>query len=180
MSEKNNSAQEGRPAAPEDESCDTDSMIWNAKSLQRVVKELERNGSESPQLDLLHIQGRGLAMPILLSLATEIALKALLCLERKKDPPRIHDLLKLFEQLEPDTQELLRTEMPGWAEIIEVSPFDYGSLPEILWSHRDAHTYWRFFHERQWGVFRTAELNQALTVIISAYDKRWNDQQEGR
>ena len=62
MSEKNNSAQEGRPAAPEDESCDTDSMIWNAKSLQRVVKELERNGSESPQLDLLHIQGRGLGV----------------------------------------------------------------------------------------------------------------------
>ena len=24
---------------------DTDSMIWNAKSLQRVVKELERHGS---------------------------------------------------------------------------------------------------------------------------------------
>ena len=113
MSEKNNSAQEGRPAAPEDESCDTDSMIWNAKSLQRVVEKLERNGSESPQSDLLHIQGRALAVPILLSLATEIALKALLCLERKKGPPRIHDLLKLFEQLEPDTQELLRTEMPG-------------------------------------------------------------------
>ena len=71
MSEKNNSAQEGRPAAPEDESCDTDSMIWNAKSLQRVVEKLERNGSESPQSDLLHIQGRALAVPILLSLATE-------------------------------------------------------------------------------------------------------------
>ena len=113
MSEKNNSAQEGRPAAPEDESCDTDSMIWNAKSLQRVVEKLERNGSESPHSDLLHIQGRALAVPILLSLATEIALKALLCLERKKGPPRIHDLLKLFEQLEPDTQALLRTEMPG-------------------------------------------------------------------
>ena len=36
------------------------------------------------------------------------------------------------------------------------------------------------FHERQWGVFRTGELNQALTVIISAYDKRWHDQQGGR
>ncbi len=116
----------------------------------------------------------------MLSLATELALKVLLCLERKKDPHRIHGLVKLFEQLEPDTQELLRTEMPGWAEIIEVSPFDYGSLPEILWFHRDAHTYWRFFHERQWGVFRTTELNQALTVIISACDKKWGDQQGGR
>ena len=107
MPEKNNGAQEGRPAAPEGESCDTGSMIWNAKSLQRVVENLERTRPESPQSDLLLFNGRALARAILLSLATEIALKVLLCLERNKDPPRIHDLLKLFEQLEPDTQEML-------------------------------------------------------------------------
>ena len=180
MPENDNCAQEGRPAAPEGANSDTYSMIWNAKSLQTVVKKLEWNEAESPQSDPFLFRGTTLAEAILLSLATEIALKALLSLEQKKDPPHIHDLLKLFEQLEPDTQKLLRAEMPGWPEILEVSPFDYGSLPEILWSHRDAHTHWRFIHEKQMGVFRTAELNRALMVIINAYDKRSSDRPEHR
>ena len=57
-------------------------MIWNAKSLQRVMKELERYGSESSTSDPLLFQGSGLAGPILLSLATEISLKAWQCRER--------------------------------------------------------------------------------------------------
>ena len=75
------------------------------------MENLERTRPESPESDLLLFNGRALAGPILLSLATALALKALLCLERKKDPPRIHDLLKLFEQLEPDTQEMLEARM---------------------------------------------------------------------
>ena len=152
-----------------------DRMIWNAKSLQSVVKKLEWDESESPQSDPLLFSGTGLAEAILLSLATELALKALLCLERKKAPPKIHDLLELFNKLEPDTQELLREEMPGWPEILERTPFEYGSLPELLDHHRYAHTHWRFIHEIGWGVLRTGELNQALTVIINAYNKRWGD-----
>ena len=178
MPEKNNYAQEGRPAAPEGAGCDADSMIRNAKSLQSVVKKLEWNEAESPQSDPFLFQGTILADAILLSLATEIALKALLFLEQKKDPPHIHDLLKLFKQLEPDTQKLLWEEMPGWPGILEMSPFDYGSLPELLWSHRDAHTHWRFLHEKPMGVFRTAELNRVLTMIINAYDKMSRDRPE--
>ncbi len=41
MSDKNNGCA----------SCDADSMIENAKSLQRVVKELEKNGYEAGQSD---------------------------------------------------------------------------------------------------------------------------------
>ena len=83
--------------------CNADSMIDNARSLQRVAKELEKNGHETLQSDTWLFQGMILAGPILLSLATEIALKAWLCLERKKDPHRTHDLLELFVLLKPDT-----------------------------------------------------------------------------
>ena len=41
MPENDNYAQEGKPVAPEGASVNTDSMIWNAKSLQSVVKKLE-------------------------------------------------------------------------------------------------------------------------------------------
>ena len=111
MPKKNKGAQEGRPAAPEGASWDTHEAIWNAKSLQRVVENLERTRSESPESDPLLFSGTIFAGPIFLSLPTELALKALLCLEQKKAPPRIHDLLKLFEQLEPDTQEMLEARM---------------------------------------------------------------------
>ena len=80
MPKKNKGAQEGRPAAPEGASWDTHEAIWNAKSLQRVVENLERTRSESPESDPLLFSGTILAGPIFLSLATELALKALLCL----------------------------------------------------------------------------------------------------
>ena len=107
MPKKNKGAQEGRPAAPEGASWDTHEAIWNAKSLQRVVENLER--TRSPSLRSRTRASVLLFVPFLrndigganlrLSLATELALKALLCLEQKKAPPRIHDLLKLFEAI---------------------------------------------------------------------------------
>ena len=57
MPENDNCAQEGSPAAPEGANSDTYSMIWNAKSLQSVVKKLEWNEAESPQSDPFLFQG---------------------------------------------------------------------------------------------------------------------------
>ena len=106
---------------PENNNCDanwdTDFMMSNAKSLQRVVKELDRNESKSPQSDQLLFSGVFLANPILLTFAIEIALKAWLFREQNKAPAPIHDLLKLFDGLDPGTQELLEERM--WA----VEPF---------------------------------------------------------
>ena len=195
MPKKNKGAQEGRPAAPEGASWDTHQAISNAKSLQRVVDKLEWNESEHPQSDLLLFSGTILAGPILLSLATELALKALLCLEQKKAPPRSHDLLKLFKRLEPDTQELLEAGMhklsafsisaagprmqnlnPAFYDIFGVRMHP---LRDVLFEHRKANIHWRFLHEQQWSRFETTEINHALTVIISTYEKRWSDQQGG-
>lgn len=170
------------------ESWDADSMIWNAKSLQRVAKELERKGSESPQQDSFLFCGISLASPILLSLATEIALKAWQCRERKGKPEKTHDLLKLFNELESRTQEILEARMRKlsphsvWAEDPSMQNLDADlqdmmgarrhHLRDVLCSHRDAHTHWRFIHEDPRGVFETAEIDRALTVIIDAYEKR--------
>ena len=53
-----------------------DSMIEHAASVQRVAKELEKNGHEAAQSDIWLFRGTFLPVPILLSLETEIALKA--------------------------------------------------------------------------------------------------------
>ena len=173
------------------ENWDADSMIWNAKSLQRVAKELERKKSESPQQDSFLFMGKALASPILLSLATEIALKAWQCRERKGKPEKTHDLLKLFNGLGTRTQELLEARMRKlsphsvWAEdprmqnlnadLQNIFKAKMHPLRDVLCSHRDAHTHWRFIHEDPSSVFETAEIDRALTVIIDAYVSRKED-----
>ena len=188
MLKKNNRNQ--GPLVPSGEGTQSDSygMIRNAESLQRVAKHLQQDSFESSASDPLLFGGKVLARPILLTLAVEIALKALLCQEQKKEPPHTHDLLELFNALEPTTRKTLEAQMPGWTMypvgFPEGAPYPHGSLPEVLWSCRipdksrrtgyiDAHTYWRYIHEKHWGKCRTGELDQALTVIISSYYKTW-------
>ena len=180
---------------------DADAMIRNAKALQRVVKELEKNKPKpSPSdgwgkwdrgtEDQLLFMGRFLAVPNLLSLATEIALKAWQCREQLKAPERTHDLLKLFHSLEQDTQEMLEARMRKvspdsvWADALRIqnlSPLEQEMLGakmhplrDVLRSHSDANMRWRYLHEESYGAqFETGEIDRALTVIIDAYEKRW-------
>ena len=165
-----------------------DSMIYSARSLQRVANELERNGRESGMSDEQLFEGIFLAGPILLSLATEIALKAWLCSERQEPPAHTHDLLELFESLNQDTQERLEAMMR------KVSPFSINAgdrrmqglspevqdmfgartrpLRDVFSEHRQANVRWRFLYEQHWERFETSEIDRALTVIIGAYDER--------
>ena len=159
---------------------DTDFMISNARSLQRVVKELERNGSISPQSDQIFFSGVFLASPILSTFAIEIALKAWQCREQKKASPRTHDLFKLFSGLASSTQEMLEEGMrsvePYTIEhLFEEERQSWEPLRRLLSSHKNTFIDWRYIHEGGRGVVQAASLDRALTVIIDAYDKRWGD-----
>lgn len=172
-----------------EESWDADSMIRNAKSLQRVVKELEKNRTEPSPKDRLLFMGKLLAVPNLLSLATEIALKAWQCRERQKGPKRTHDLLKLFQSLEQDTQKMLEAQMRKvspysvWAEapgmqnlspdVQDMFAARRHPLRDILRSHSDANMRWRYIYEEPEAKFEIGEIDLALTVIIDAYEKMW-------
>ena len=151
-------------------------MIRNAEALQCVVKRLNNinSSTESADSDPHLFHGRVLAGPILLTLATEIALKALLCQEQKKKPPRTHDLLDLFNELAPTTRKALEAQMPGWTMypvgFPEGSPYPHESLLDVLWRCRNAHTDWRYIHEKGWGFWH-GNLDQALTLIIRSYYK---------
>ena len=170
-------------------------MIDGAKSLQRVAKELERNGSESSQSDSVLFKGKLLAVPILLSLATEIALKTWQVREGKKQPDPTHDLLQLFDSLKPDTQEMLEARMrklsPHSVRAAEPSMRNLNPdlqdmlrarmhpLRDVLCSHKDAFERWRYSYETiisggAW--FGTGEIDRALTVIVGAYHDNKPDQ----
>ena len=152
------------------ESWDTDSMIWTAKSLQRVAKELERHG-EPPQSDPLLFSGKLLAVPVLLTLATEIALKAWQCRERKGKPDHGHDLLELFDGLGEATRTQLAAKFPEVPNPLPGFPPIRPGMRKTLCFHRKAFVHWRYLYEDPRGVFQTPALNEVIAAIIDAYDK---------
>ena len=146
-------------------------MIDSAKSLQCVAKELDRNGSESPQPGSLLFMGKQRAVPILLSLATEIALKAWQIQEGKKMPDREHDLLKLFESLESDTRKMLEERMRMLSPTALLDQTKH-PLRHVLRSHKEAFKDWRYSYEiilRGGAMFETGDMDRALTAIVDVY-----------
>ena len=71
-------------------------MNCNAKSLQEVANNLAANMELDSKSKNYLFSGKYMSTPILMALATEIALKALQCQERKSSPMYTHDLLELF------------------------------------------------------------------------------------
>ena len=126
--------------------------------------------------------GEILASAILLPLATEIALKAWQCRERKGAPDRSHDLLKLFEGLSEDAQAQLEEGLPVWLDpwsirlgVHEVCPVGAG-MRKVLEYHRQSFEHWRYLYESSIGSLYAPALNEALTVIIETLTEIMRDQ----
>lgn len=169
--------------------CDPDWMIDNAKALRRAAKELEQHRSKTDQTDNLLFLGVLLAVPDLLLLATEIALKAWHCRERNVAAKPTHNLLKLFRSLNNDTQEFMEAKMRKLShysrysedprmkhqspEVQEMFGARMNPLRDVLSSHADLYTRWRYSHEGLCANFETSEIYHALTVLIDTYENKW-------
>lgn len=147
-------------------------MMEHARALLRAAREIGRD-SPSPASDLDLFSGRLIAVPVLLSLATEVALKAWLYREGKA-PARSHDLFCLFCGLEPATQKRLEAALPPIPGIIPGDDFanvHSQGLRSVLRFHRRAFEEWRYRYEDPRGTFATSRLTEALAVIIDEYSK---------
>ena len=148
-------------------------MICHAKSLQEVANHLEANMEADLKSENFLFSGKYMSAPILMALATEIALKALQCQERKRSPMRTHDLLKLFEGLSEDTQTRLEEGLPSQLDPVSMRIQDFfpvgAGMRKVLEFHRYSFMHWRYKYERPGGSFFSSALNEALTVIINTY-----------
>ncbi len=158
---------------------DPDHMMLNAKSLKCVASGLDEKLPEARNADPVLFRGMFLAAPILWTLATEIALKAFQCRERESEPDHIHDLLALYEALDPLSQTLLANVMSGEERqirclISEIWMPGDTALRAILRYHRFTFERWRYYYENQEDVFYNF-LGQALTEIINIYDETRSD-----
>ena len=151
---------------------DTDRMIRHAKALQEVAKHVAlRQDDDTDPLEDLFI-GKLLAHPILLALATEIALKALRCRERKGPPDHGHDMVELFDALSEDTRGRLQARLPVQPDPFGahlVQPFGAG-MRKVLEFHRDTFETWRYLYEQTSIRTWPPQLDEALTAIIETYN----------
>ena len=147
-------------------------MIERAKGLQRVANELDRNKT-SPESDSLLFEGELIAVPILMALAMEIALKAWQCRERNGKPHRSHNLLELFDGLEEKTQARLEARMPDVLDpyLGSRSPPVMPGLRKTLSYHSDAFERWRYVYEVRAAYFETPRFKEALTAVIEVYEE---------
>ena len=152
-------------------------MYWAAKSLQRAAEELELDG-ESVQSDHLLFEGKLLAVPVLLTLATEIGLKALQCQEKKGAPPRSHDLLALFDGLGEAARARLEATWPEIPNPLPGFPPIRPAIRETLSFHRHAFQRWRYMYEyihKGPQTFQTGEIKGVLAAIVGVYEKLVDD-----
>ncbi len=167
---------------------DPDFMMDHARALLRVAQELDKgNSSPASDRDFFSSYGHAIAMPVLLSLATEIALKAWLCREGKS-PIRSHDLFRLFCGLEPATQKRLEEavqppspyrqyvlERLGIPTLLEGTEdpdaAHFQGLRDIFRIYSKAFEEWRYRYEDLEGMFATDRFIEILTIIIDEYFK---------
>ena len=106
-------------------------MMTRASELGRLVDHLDDAGM-SGQRDGSRAEGTSVAVPILLSLAAEIGLKAWQCRERNGPPDKTHDLLALFDALGENTRRRLEDKMPEVPSLVARLPPYYPGIRDAL------------------------------------------------
>ena len=138
-------------------------MMARANELGRLVEHLD-----TERRDGVRHEGTSIAVPVLLSLAVEIGLKAWHRKEGNRSPVKSHDLLELFEALGENTRRRLEDKMP---EVPSPMP-DFPAYPGIrnaLRQNKNIFTEWRYAHEHDALYAETGVLKAALKAIVDAY-----------
>lgn len=137
-------------------------MMIRAHGLGQLAERLEAEQSDGEWCD-----GTFVAIPVLLSLAAEIGLKAW-CRIEGTPGPKTHDLLKLFDGLGENTRRRLENRMPEFPSDMPGYPA-YPGIRDALRQNRDVFTEWRYAHERDGLIAQTAFLKTALKAIVDEY-----------
>ncbi|MCY4379878.1 MAG: HEPN domain-containing protein [Candidatus Dadabacteria bacterium] len=152
-----------------------------ARSLRSLARELKETTDIKKQDPLLY-EGRVVTTPPLFALATELALKALYCQETKSNKVKAtHDLIKLFEQLEENTQAELEATFEELGKnthgrLVAEWPKPPSKIRHVLDENRGTFVSWRYPSRRSLTCY-TGELDEVISTIIRIYEKRRQDSQ---
>ena len=138
-------------------------MMIRANDLGKIVEHLEAQNREG-----VWQGGTSVAVPVLLSLATEIGLKAWYWREGVNPPPKTHDLVELFDGLGEDTRRRLEEKMPEVPGIAPELPV-YPGIRKALCQNKDVFKHWRYAHEHDSLTAETGVLKSALKAIVDEF-----------
>lgn len=136
-------------------------MMFSARGLQELVKSFRTRADPSSNAALFH--GQFVAVPVLLTFAMELALKAWWARENKDcDVPKTHNLLKLFDGLNENARTRLEHAHPEIPNMHPgLQPIRPG-LRSMLASNSATFIEWRYQYERRQGRFPEGEFDEAL------------------
>ena len=138
-------------------------MMVRATGLGRLVEHLD-----AERRDGVWREGTSIAVPVLLSLAVEIGLKAWYRKEGNRSPVKSHDLLELFDGLGENTRRRLEDKMPEVPGLMPDLPA-YPGIRNALRQNKNIFTEWRYAHEHNALYAETGVLKAALKAIVDAY-----------
>ncbi|MCY4003427.1 MAG: hypothetical protein OXF33_06960 [Rhodospirillales bacterium] len=140
-------------------------MLHEAAKLGQVVERLDAREEGRAVCD----DRSPIAVPVLLALSIELALKALQWNERGgRQPAHTHDLLVLFKGLKKDTRERIEANMAEVPGILPELPRRPG-IRTALSRARNAFIDWRYPYEHRGLIVETAELKTALNAILDVH-----------
>ncbi len=144
-----------------------DWIMQEAMSLQGLAERLETDRENHPSVDKPTT-----AAPVLLALATELALKAWQCRERNGEAPdKTHDLAELFDALGDDARTLLELAMPAHPDPMARFVPVYSGIREALKVNGKLFETWRYPYEHPGLTAETGALKAALAAIVDTYWK---------
>lgn len=112
--------------------------------------------------------------PMLLALSMEFALKAWFVFDHNDpDVPKLHNLIKLFDKLKPETQHRLNHEFKRSVAPLypDFSFVDY-DLRCLLSLHQDAFIDWRYIYEVNKSLsFSSGTFDTAVEMVLTEFRK---------
>lgn len=143
-------------------------MLLEAAGLGQVVERLD----DPEEGFTVRFDQSSIVVPVLLSLAIEIALKALQWNERDgRQPAQTHDLLLLFKGLKKDTRERIEANMPEVPGMF-LEQLHRPGIRTALSRARRVFVDWRYPYEHPGLIVDTADLQTALKAILDVHPVR--------
>ena len=137
-------------------------LLTTAVCTCEAATELRGAMEDQPNKQLAYV----MPIVILYTLGIETAIKALL-IEGKKQPPKIHNLLELFESLDIDMRK----------EIREESEKNNIRVQGLLMEHRNGLTEWRYRKARGELIASLDALDAVLRIIVNIYNSKYPSEQ---
>ena len=152
------------------------SLLWAARHLQDLLNVV----AKVPSPDPLQATGCFYSAVLLRAFAAEVALKGLYYIETGKQADRVHDLSKLFHELQLTTRKALERRFQVIRQSSSIFHGRPTTMEQVIADHKDDFVQLRYVYERQSDTHvELLDLEPAVEAIIAEYSDQLVNSREG-